>query len=59
MILIEVNNKEARSNFQLLEETEEWARVNVIEGTKYIILLNPNLGMPMRITGGKIESEVE
>ena len=59
MILIEVNNKEAVSNFQLLEETEEWAKKNVREGTEYTIILNPNLGMPMRITGGKIETEVE
>ena len=59
MILIEVNNQEARSNFQLLEDTEEWAKVNVREGVQYTIILNPNLGMPMRITGGKVIEEEE
>lgn len=55
MILIEVNNQDTKNNFQLIEETEEWAKKN-IEG-EYTILLNPNLGMSMRITGGKIETE--
>lgn len=57
MILIEVNNKEAVSNFQLLKETEEWAKKNVREGTEYTIILNPNLGMPIRITGGVVKLE--
>lgn len=48
MILIEVNNKEAKSNFQLLEETEKWAKENV-KG-EYTIILDPNLKEPMRIT---------
>jgi len=60
MILIEVNNQDpSKSNFQLLKETEEWAKKNVREGTKYTIILNPNLGMQMRITGGKVEGDIE
>ena len=48
MILIEVNNQDTSNNFQLLEETEKWAKKN-IEGA-YTIVLNPNLEVPMRIT---------
>ena len=59
MILIEVRNQDTKSNFQLLKDTEEWARINVREGVQYTIILNPNLGMPMRITGGKVIEEEE
>ena len=48
MTLIEVNNKNSRSNFQLLEETEEWAKNN-IEG-KYTIILDPNLEVDRKVT---------
>ena len=52
MILIEVNNQNSRSNFQLLEETEKWAKENIKEEEKYTIVLNPNLeeGEHVRIT---------
>lgn len=50
MITIEVSNQDTKSNFQLLEETEEWAKKN-IKG-EYTIVLNPNLdeGEHIRIT---------
>lgn len=50
MTLIEVNNQEAESNIQLLEEMNEWAKAN-IEGD-YVIVLNPKLedGDLIRIT---------
>ncbi len=57
MILIQVNNKEARSNFQLLEETEKWAKNNIEKGVKYIIVLNPNLEGSIKIT--RVEEEKE
>lgn len=50
MILIEVNNKETRSNFQLLEETEEWVREFNIRGDKYTIILDPNLEVDRKVT---------
>lgn len=50
MLLIEVNNKGTQSNFKLLEETEVWAKNNIGEGVQYVIVLNPNLNEPMRIT---------
>ena len=50
MILIEVNNQDTKNNFQLIEETERWAKEN-IKG-EYTILLNPNLkeGEEIKIT---------
>lgn len=50
MTLIEINNQEAKSNTQLLEEMNEWAKAN-IKG-EYVIVLNPKLreGEDIRIT---------
>lgn len=48
MILIEVNNKTATSNFELLERTEKWANKS-IKG-QYTAVLNPHLEQEIRIT---------
>lgn len=48
MILIEVNNRNATSNFELLKATEESARQNV-KGD-FCIVLNPHLEGDIRIT---------
>ena len=48
MILIEVNNGNTTSNFELLERTEKWANKS-IKG-QYTIVLNPHLEQEMRIT---------
>lgn len=50
MILIEVNNQDSRSNFQLLEEIEKWAKENLKGEDKYTIVLNPNLEGDIKIT---------
>lgn len=49
MTLIEVNNKDVESNYKLLEQTEEWAKNWLVE-TDYVIVLNPNLKIPIKIT---------
>ena len=48
MILIEVNNANATSNSELLEQTEKWANKS-IKG-QYTIVLNPHLEQEIRIT---------
>lgn len=48
MILIQVNNQDARSNFQLLERIEKWAKEN-IKG-EYVIVLDPNIEGEIKIT---------
>lgn len=58
MTLIEVNNQTG-SNFQLLEEMNEWAKAN-IEGD-YVIVLNPKMeeGEDIRITRGTYDTNRE
>jgi hypothetical protein len=48
MILIEVNNRNAESNSELIAKTTNWAEANIQE--KYVIVLNPNINGDMRIT---------
>ena len=48
MILIEANNKNASSNFELLENTDKWAAAN-IKGD-YCIVLNPQTDGELKIT---------
>ena len=48
MILIEVNNRNAESNSELIAKTTNWAEANI--QSRYVIVLNPNINGDMRIT---------
>lgn len=48
MILIEVNNRNAESNSELISQTTNWAEANI--QSRYVIVLNPNINGDMRIT---------
>jgi len=51
MILIEVNNRKASSNFALIARTQNWVASNMPEvGRDYVIVLNPNIKGDLKIS---------
>lgn len=51
MILIEVNNKLAKSNFQLIARTQNWVESNMPEiGNDYVIVMNPHIEGDLKIS---------